>query len=177
MLYILYALLLFTSSPANELFDFNKKSDIQNWIIVNDDVMGGKSSGTFTLDTNGHGLFQGSISLENYGGFSSVRYRFDKKSVKGFTKISIKLKGDGKKYQLRIKTKAKDYYSYVASFETNGAWQEVEVNLKDMYPSFRGRKLNKPNFSSDGIEEIALLIGNKKKEHFKLLLDHLKLIK
>ena len=33
MLYILYALLLFTSSPANELFDFNKKSDIQNWII------------------------------------------------------------------------------------------------------------------------------------------------
>jgi len=175
MLYLLYTMLIFTSSPASELFDFNENTDIKNWIIVNDDVMGGKSSGTFTLDTNGNGVFKGSISLENYGGFSSVRYRFDKKTVKGYTKMRIKLKGDGKKYQLRVKTKTKDYYSYVASFETNGAWQEIEITLKDMYPSFRGRRLNKPNFSSDGIEEIALLIGNKKKENFKLLLDNIKL--
>jgi hypothetical protein len=43
-----------------------------------------------------------------------------------------------------------------------------------MYPSFRGRKLNQPNFSKDSIEEI-LLIGNKKKEEFKLLIDKIEL--
>jgi len=37
-----------------------------------------------------------------------------------------------------------------------------------MYPVFRGRKLDLNDFSSNGIEEIALLIGNKKEESFRL---------
>ena len=40
-----------------------------------------------------------------------------------------------------------------------------------MYPAFRGRNLNMDNFSSETIEELAFLIGNKKKEHFKLEID------
>jgi hypothetical protein len=36
-----------------------------------------------------------------------------------------------------------------------GDWQEIEVSLKDMYPSFRGRKLDLPNFSKNHIEEIV----------------------
>jgi hypothetical protein len=37
--------------------------------------MGGESSSTFQLNSEGHGVFEGNISLDN-GGFSSVRYRF-----------------------------------------------------------------------------------------------------
>ena len=48
---------------------------------------------------------------------------------------------------------------------------EVKIPLKEMYPSFRGRRLNQPNFSNDYIEEITFLVGNKKNENFKLLLD------
>ena len=44
-----------------------------------------------------------------------------------------------------------------------------------MTPSFRGRKLNLPNFSEDYIEEVALLIGNKKKESFKVEIDKIEL--
>ena len=44
-----------------------------------------------------------------------------------------------------------------------------------MYPSFRGRKLNKSNFSESEIQEIAFLIGNKKEENFKLLIDKIEL--
>jgi len=40
-----------------------------------------------------------------------------------------------------------------------------------MYPSFRGRKLDQPNFSKDCIEEIAFLFGNKSQEKFKLIID------
>jgi hypothetical protein len=47
--------------------------------------------------------FEGSISLENNGGFSSVRYRFQKIQVKEYTSIVIKLQGDGKD-QFRIKS-------------------------------------------------------------------------
>lgn len=153
------------------IFDFNKSSDVQDWIVVDDVVMGGESSGTFKLNDDGFGVFEGSISLDNNGGFSSVRYRFQKTMIKECTTIIVKLRGDGKKYQFRIKSNSGDYYSYIAPFLTSGDWQEIEIPLKDMYPSFRGRRLDQPNFSKDYIEEITFLIGNKKKENFKLLID------
>ncbi len=157
------------------IYDFDEKSDIQNWIIVDDVVMGGKSSGSFKLNADGFGVFEGRISLDNNGGFSSVRYRFEKIETKKYTKISIKLRGDGKEYQFRIKSNSGDSYSYIAPFSTSGEWQEIEIQLKEMYPSFRGRRLDQPNFSNGSIEEIAFLIGNKKREEFKLLIDKIEL--
>lgn len=157
------------------IFDFNKKSNLQNWTIVDDVVMGGRSSGSFGLSSEGHGVFEGSVSLKNNGGFSSVRYNFEKIVIKEFTKISLKVKGDGKQYQFRIKSNSSDYFSYIFSFSTTGEWQEITIPLNQMSPSFRGRKLNRPNFSEDSFEEIAFLIGNKKEETFKLLIDKIEL--
>jgi NADH dehydrogenase [ubiquinone] 1 alpha subcomplex assembly factor 1 len=171
MKYLIVIILLSTVVSTHVIFDFNKNSNVKSWIIVDDVVMGGKSSGSFRLSSEGHGVFEGNISLKNYGGFSSVRYRFKKLDIKGSTKIILKVKGDGKKYQFRIKSNSSDYYSYIYSFSTTGKWEEIQIPLKDMYPSFRGRKLNLPNFSNDYIEEIAFLIGNKKQEKFKLLID------
>ncbi|GAB2772532.1 CIA30 family protein [Actinomadura fibrosa] len=157
------------------IFDFNKDSDVREWVIIDDVVMGGRSSGTFGLNAEGHGVFEGEISLENNGGFSSVRYRTGRIPVKDHTKMVLTVKGDSKEYQFRIKADTGDYYSYVAPFQTSGEWQEIEIPLKDMYPSFRGRKLEQPNFSADHFEEITFLIGNKKKEKFKLLIDKMEL--
>ena len=168
-------MILFTSVTSKVIFNFNKKSDLQDWIIVDDVVMGGESSGSFKLNPDGFGVFEGSISLDNNGGFSSLRYRSKKILIKEYTKVIIKLRGDGKKYQFRIKSNSGDYYSYISSFLTSGEWQEVEIPLKDMYPSFRGRRLDQANFSNDYFEEIAFLIGNKKKEKFKLLIKKIEL--
>ena len=44
-----------------------------------------------------------------------------------------------------------------------------------MYPSFRGRKLDQPDFDHKQIEEIAILIGNKRNEKFQLLIDKIEL--
>ena len=157
------------------LFDFNKNSNIEDWRIVDDVVMGGRSSGSFSISPEGFGLFEGQISLENNGGFSSVRYQFKKLKVNEASKIIIRLKGDSKNYQFRIKDKTSTYYSYIASFQTSGEWEEIEIPLKDMFPSFRGRKLDMPNFSHDYIEEIVFLIGNKTPEKFELLIDKIEL--
>lgn len=171
MKYLIFILTLFSLMSSKIIFDFNKKSNLRNWIIVDDIVMGGQSSGSLKLNADGFGVFQGSISLDNNGGFSSVRYRFQKIAIDNYTEIVLKLKGDGKKYQFRIKSNSRDYYSYITPFLTSGEWQEVKIPLKEMYPSFRGRRLNQPNFSNDYIEEITFLVGNKKNENFKLLLD------
>ncbi|MGB6152885.1 MAG: CIA30 family protein [Pricia sp.] len=164
-------ILLFASISPKVIFDFDKTSDIQNWRTVNDVVMGGESSSTFRLNDDGFGVFEGEISLENNGGFSSLRYGFPKIQVKHHTTVHIKLKGDGKHYQFRIKERSETSYSYIAPFSTTGEWQEIEISLADVYPQYRGRKLDKPNFSEDSIAEITFLIGNKKEEKFKLLID------
>lgn len=175
MKHLICMILLFSSISPIVIFDFNKNSDIKDWIIVDDVVMGGESSSTFKLNADGFGVFEGSISLDNNGGFSSVRYRFPKTKVKDYASITLKIKADGKKYQFRLKSKSGEYYSYISPFSTSGEWQEIEILLKDMYPSFRGRKLEQPNFPKDYIEEIAFLIGNKKRERFKLLIDKIEL--
>ena len=168
-------IILYFLMQERVIFDFNKKSDLQDWIIVDDVVMGGRSLSTFKLNEDGIGIFEGNISLENNGGFSSLRYKFLKKTIKEYTQVKIRLRGDGKKYQFRIKSNTADYFSYIAPFQTSGKWQEIVIPLEDLYPSFRGRRLNQPNFSSDYIEELAFLIGNKKSESFKLLIDKIAL--
>ena len=157
------------------IFDFNQKAMIKDWVIVDDGVMGGKSAGSFSLNEQGHGVFEGSVSLENNGGFSSLRYSPERILVQDFTTIALKIKGDGKNYQFRIKSNTEDYYSYITTFSTSGEWQEIQIDLKDMYPSFRGRKLDQANFEKEYIEQVAFLIGNKKRENFQLLIDQIEL--
>ena len=89
----------------------------------------------------------------------------------------IRIKGDGKRYQLRVKSKTTAYFSYIAYFVTNGAWQTVDILFRDMYPSFRGNKLDMPNYPGDTMEEIAFLIANKKAEDFKLEIARIELRK
>ncbi|WP_245574748.1 CIA30 family protein [Gaetbulibacter saemankumensis] len=168
-------IVMLTSMSSNIIFDFNEKSNVKEWVITNDVVMGGKSSSTFGLSPKGHGLFKGAISLDNNGGFCSVKHKLERKLIKNFTTIALRIKGDGKNYQLRIKSNSGDYFSYIIIFSTNGDWQEIQIPLKDMYPSFRGRKLDKPNFSEDYIEEIGFLFGNKTEENFQLMIDKIEL--
>ena len=169
--FIITALLLL---PGTEnVFDFNSNSNIASWYVVDDVVMGGRSNGNFYLNAEGNGVFTGKVSLENNGGFSSVRYRFNKKDVSGFSKVQIRLKGDGKRYQFRLKSDTYERHSYISYFETSGEWETIEIKLSKMYPSWRGVKLDMPDYPGETMEEIAFLIANYKAESFKLEIDEI----
>ena len=172
---ILVMLLTLLSTDTRVLYDFEKDQNIDNWRIVDDVVMGGRSSGTFMIDENGHGKFSGKVSLENNGGFSSVRYRCEAMQASSGS-WRLKIKGDGKRYQIRMRTCDGDYYSYIFYIQTSGEWEEINVPLQAMYPSFRGRRLDMPNFTSDQVCEFSILIANKKAEDFTLLIDRIDLI-
>ena len=161
------------SLNAQNIFDFDSDVNLKNWYIVNDDVMGGVSSSTLSIDNAGHAIFSGEISLENNGGFASIRHNFKKISVSKNNSINIILKGDKKIYQIRIKENNYDYHSYVYNFTTSGKWEVISINLNDMYPSFRGRRLNDQNFNGNHINQISILIANKVEENFSLLIDKL----
>ena len=171
MKYLICSMVLFSSLSSFIIFDFNKNSSISNWVVVDDVVMGGRSTGNFKLNKDGNGVFYGNVSLDNNGGFSSLRHGFNKLNIEKFKTLVLKIKGDGKNYQFRIKHKSSDYASYITSFSSSGEWQEIEIPINSMYPSFRGRKLDEPNFSHESVEEITFLIANKKNEDFMLIID------
>ena len=173
-LFIILSSLFFMTTTT--LFNFNKDANINNWKVIDDVVMGGRSNGNFEINADGHGKFSGQISLENNGGFSSLRYNFKTKDVSAYKTIKLRIRGDGNNYQCRVKTSSSDYASYIYEFETTTDWITIEIPFTAMDPRFRGRKLNEPNFPGEQLEEIAFLIGNKKEQSFELLIDYIDLM-
>lgn len=153
-------------------FDENSFND---WNIINDGVMGGKSKGNFFLKENNIAKFSGFVSLENNGGFTMVSNNKIDWDVDPSQNIQIRLKGDGNNYQFRIRADVGTYYSYVHEFATSGEWEVIEIPLSGMYTSWRGMRQDIPDFDQNKIEEIAFLIGNKKAQEFILLIESIEI--
>lgn len=164
------------ATPTVSIFNFSTESEIDKWQIVNDGVMGGLSNSSIQNTEEGHGKFAGHVSLENNGGFASVRLPTDIQVKNDQQEIILKLKGDGKTYQCRLKGDRSQSESYVHEFITNGEWQTIKLKLKDFYPQYRGRKLNGSNFNFENIKLFGFLISIKKEEDFKLLIDSIDLL-
>lgn len=155
------------------IFNFSKDTKKNSWVVVNDVVMGGISQSNININNDGNGVFSGSVSLENNGGFASVRHLVKNAKLTAHSKFIIKVKGDGKPYQFRCKSNLNDRHSYVYEFKTTGDWQEIEIPFSKMYPRFRGNDLNMANYAGDTLTEVAFLIGNNKPENFKLEIDYI----
>ena len=170
----LITLITTLKSEGKMIYDFNVDSSFRNWAIVDDGVMGGLSAGNLGIQKDGSGLFYGYVSLDNYGGFTSVRFRKNV-SLRGFDRIILRVLGDNKFYQLRIRSSYQDRHSYVKRFYAADEWSDIEIPLSSMEPQFRGRSLRMGNFSGNSLVELGLLIGNKVEERFALKIDHIRL--
>ena len=58
---------------AKMIFDFGIPGELDAWYVLNDTVMGGRSQSRIVAAAEGTVAFAGVVSLENYGGFASVR--------------------------------------------------------------------------------------------------------
>ncbi len=159
-----------TTQEKMTIFDFTQESSAKGWYIVNDGVMGGLSEGQFTMD-KGLAVFKGKVSTDNNGGFTMIQNRFKTIVTSKHKAFVIKLKGDGKAYQFRVKSDKYQQFSYVYQFETSGEWEEITIPFSSLEPRFRGRLLDAANFDGSQIEEIAFLIGNKRDESFELTIS------
>ncbi len=170
---ILFILSIMFQGNPEYIFDFKNTTNNSHWVIVDDGVMGGLSKSTISINDTGKAIFKGYVTTEINGGFSSIRYAFTKKDVNQFKHVVLRLKGDGKLYQFRIKENSSQYYSYITTFKTSGDWETLKIPFSEFYPSFRGYQLDKANFSGKMMEEIAFLIGNKTKESFVLEIENI----
>jgi NADH dehydrogenase [ubiquinone] 1 alpha subcomplex assembly factor 1 len=162
---------LFLQKNIKKVYTFTSQTDITEWNVVNDGVMGGVSKSTIKLTDSGQGQFSGNVSLANNGGFASIQLNKTINIAKENKYIFLRLKGDGKNYEFRLKGKLSQYESYVHQFSTTGEWETIKLELSAFYPQIRGRQLDIPNFNFSNIEQLSFLIANKKEENFSLLID------
>lgn len=168
---IFVTLCLFTKLDMKTIYTFSTQTNIKEWRIVNDGVMGGVSKSSLVLTDAGHGQFSGHVSLANNGGFASIQLNTSIKLTEDMKFIVLRVKGDGKRYEFRLTGERLQSESYVHQFATSGEWQNIKLAINEFYPQFRGRKLNLPNFNFKSIEQLSFLIANKQEEDFNLLID------
>lgn len=162
------------------LFSFEKSGELKDWMIVNDGVMGGLSKGKISSSNSKTALFKGTVSLENYGGFTSTRTKPKSYGLDGFTGILLHVKGDGKKYQFRLRIDDKfDGISYRYEFTTKAnEWITIKVPFNKCVPTFRGRILeNVGPVSPEQIQQVGFLISDKQSGDFILEIDWIKAYK
>lgn len=155
----------------NLLFQFSGENPAPAWSAVNDGVMGGVSSGSARLEADGM-VFSGNLSLENNGGFASVN-RPVKLDLSAASGVWMRVRGDGRTYQLRFETDARFRLlwpvSFWGEFETvSGEWTEVFVPFDTLSQSWRGRTLSGHTFNPAAIERLSLLLADKQAGPFEL---------
>jgi len=151
------------------LYDFSV-TNAPAWQVVNDDVMGGASTSSFSV-TNGVAVFRGEVSLENNGGFASVRSLSSRHDLAGCDAFVIRVRGDGRRYKFTVRTETGfDAPIYQCAFTTKrGEWEELRLAFKDFVPTFRGRVLtDAPLLDPAKVTSVGFLISDKQAGPFQL---------
>jgi transforming growth factor-beta-induced protein len=151
------------------------ENDQFGWQVVNDGVMGGLSKGDVTITDEGIMQFAGRLSLENNGGFSTVRSQDVNFNLSNDEGLLLLVKGDGRTYEARLATDAR-YRSMEASFTgefktTKGKWQQVKIPFSEFKGSFRGIDLDDKVLDPSKIQRVGILLGDKQEGPFNLEID------
>jgi NADH dehydrogenase [ubiquinone] 1 alpha subcomplex assembly factor 1 len=161
----------------HSLTEFDGK-DGMDWQVVNDGVMGGLSEGKLTQKTAGTMMFSGRLSLENNGGFSTFRSGALKLDLSRHSGLVLRLRGDGRTYQVRLATDARFRgmeVSFAAEFSTiKGEWTEVRVPFAHFKGSFRGLDLPEERLDASRIQRVSILIGDQRQAPFTVELDFIR---
>jgi len=130
-------------APQVPLFAFASPDAAAAWQAVNDGVMGGVSDGRFRITERQTLEFYGTLSLENNGGFASVRSRPRALGLQTGDTLVVRERGDGREYQLNLYASGRMMaFSYRAPVKTRtGEWIDVAVPLDRFEATSFGRVL------------------------------------
>ena len=152
------------------LFDFSVPETVQRFAAVDDRVMGGVSQSAMRV-SGGVAAFEGELSLEQNGGFASVRSDTASVDLSGSEGIALHVRGDGRTYKLRMRTDAGfDGVSYQASFATTpDAWTTIHLPFEAFQPTYRGQiRSDAAPFDPAKVMSFGLLIADEQVGPFRL---------
>jgi monofunctional biosynthetic peptidoglycan transglycosylase len=167
-------------APQVPLFAFASPDTASAWQAVNDGVMGGVSDGRFRITERQTMEFYGTLSLENNGGFASVRSRPRALGLQTGDTIVARVRGDGREYQLNLYTSERmRAFSYRAAAQTRpGEWIEVRIPLDRFEATSFGRVMRGAGAVDPGsVTSIGFLLGEKTPGPFMLEVAWIKVLR
>jgi NADH dehydrogenase [ubiquinone] 1 alpha subcomplex assembly factor 1 len=159
------------------IFVFRGAIDGCDWQLLNDGVMGGLSSSSFQISPGGGAVFSGNVSLDNGGGFASVRSPPLEQDFSSRDSFRLRICGDGHRYKFNVRTESgSNTPTYQCAFETQaGEWEECRLPFAVFVPTFRGRALRGvPALDAARVRSIGFLIADKQNGPFRLKIDWVK---
>ena len=148
----------------------NTSQDANQWYSVNDNVMGGKSIGTFT-EENDHLRFHGNINT-NGGGFASIRRDIDASEFQGTDRIRLAIQSDGRAYNVTLQDENNQQQSTShrapLSASSNDDYEIVEILFKDLAAFFRGQRIQTAPFDTASAKTIGIILSDSKDGSFNL---------
>jgi NADH dehydrogenase [ubiquinone] 1 alpha subcomplex assembly factor 1 len=166
-----------TKEALRPLFGFTGPEAAQQWQAVNDGVMGGVSDGRFRITPENTLEFFGTLSLENNGGFASVRTKPADLDINAGDDLVVRVKGDGREYVLNLYTKSRRMaFSYRATLPTvKNEWTEVAVPLEEFIPTSFGRRVQGMGpVEPSEITSIGFMLSDKKAGPFEMQIEWVK---
>lgn len=161
-----------STSHFERVIDFSDPDELARWMSADDVVMGGISSSRLSAGEDGTALFTGLVSLEQGGGFASVRSDAAVRDLVGARALVLRVRGDGHTYKLRVRTTSSFEHgaSYLAAFPTEaGEWREIVLRPSDFVASRRGRIVpDAPPLELRDVQSFGLLISNRQAGPFAL---------
>ena len=119
LILLVFGSFVMAEDTPQTLFDFTGADAAKEWQNVNDGVMGGVSEGKFKITDTKTLEFSGTLSLENNGGFASVRTKAKKLGLEKGDALIAKVRGDGREYTLNLYlNKPLIAFSYRATVQT-----------------------------------------------------------
>lgn len=163
-----------TSKPVA---DFSDASEAKKWVSVNDNVMGGVSEGGFRITDDKTLEFSGKISLENQGGFASIRTQSADLRLDGYDTIALRVKGDGRTYYLDLRAATTfAAASYRSPLKTQkGTWQEFRLPVKAFEFSAFGKRIPGAGaVMASKVQSVGFTLADKQAGPFRLEVSWIK---
>lgn len=159
------------------LFRFEPTQPFVPWAVIDDPTMGGRSSSAFIPADSGAACFTGRVSLENGGGFCSVRSP-DFSPVTDADAVVLRVRGDGKTYKLCLHTRyMQPGTSYRATFDTRpGEWTDILIPLDEFVLMRFGARAGVSPVDPARVTAISLLIADRQDGPFALEVAHVGLV-
>lgn len=173
---LVFTLMVLASIAPEYRIDFGENTGSQDWRVLSDSVMGGLSYGRIQYMENSL-QFKGEVSLENNGGFSSIRSHWSEMDLSRFETVSMRFKSKGQAFAFTLEKDQRWYLPYFKKEFTSDSedWQEVTLKLSDFNEYRIGRmtenKLSKENLKD--ILRIGIVTNSKKKSPFELEIDYI----
>lgn len=117
-------------SKQDVVWDFHT-TGTTDWRPLNDGVMGGQSTGTVIYGDSTM-VWQGATSLENNGGFASLRAPWGHLNLSQAREVVLTCRGTGGPFKLTMETSERWWMPYAyASFSPSEEWGEVVLDVSD----------------------------------------------